>query len=54
MFCLLHFKSLKRHQLGGSIDKKGEPFSADLGKIVNLMQCVFLRYSRFVTSNASY
>jgi hypothetical protein len=40
MFCLLHLKSLKRYQLGGLVDKNGEPGSADLGKIVNLMQYV--------------
>ncbi len=40
MFCLLHYKSLKRRQLGGLVGKDGEPSSADLGKIVNLMQCV--------------
>ena len=52
MFCLLHFKSLKRHQLGGLVDKKGEPASADLGKIVNLMQCVVLHCS--ITVDTSY
>lgn len=40
MFCLLHFKSLKRCHLDGLVDKNGEPGSADLGKIVNLMQYV--------------
>ena len=40
MFCLLHYKSLKRRQLGGVVGKDGEPSSADLGKILNLMQCV--------------
>lgn len=40
MFCLLHYKSLKRRQLGGLVDKDGESRSADLGKIVNLMQYV--------------
>ena len=40
MFCLLHYKSLKRRQLGGLVNKNGEPGSADLGKIVNLMQYV--------------
>lgn len=40
MFCLLHFKSLKRYQLSDSADSNGKPGSADLGKIVNLMQYV--------------
>ncbi|KAF9531878.1 pleiotropic drug resistance ABC transporter [Crepidotus variabilis] len=38
MFCLLHYKSLRRQQVGGATNKDGEPGAADLGKIVNLMQ----------------
>jgi hypothetical protein len=49
MFCLLHFKSLKRYQLGGLVDKNGEPGGADLGKIVNLMQ-----YVLFIASSIQF
>lgn len=38
LFCLLHYKSLKRQEASGRVDKEGEANSADLGRIVNLMQ----------------
>ncbi|KAJ3517873.1 hypothetical protein NLJ89_g222 [Agrocybe chaxingu] len=38
LFCTLHYKSLKRQDVSGRINKEGEKKSADLGKIVNLMQ----------------
>ena len=45
LFCLLHHKALKRRDISGkhttSSTKAGkEETSADLGKVVNLMQCV--------------
>ncbi|KAJ2929240.1 hypothetical protein H1R20_g7856, partial [Candolleomyces eurysporus] len=39
LFCMLHYKSLKREEASGQVSKgEGEESSADLGKIVNLMQ----------------
>lgn len=41
MFCALHYKALKRRDLSGKVNKEGEKQeekSADLGKVVNLMQ----------------
>lgn len=41
LFCALHYKALKRRDLSGRINKEGEKQeekSADLGKVVNLMQ----------------
>jgi len=40
LFCILHYKSLRRQEVSGRIEKEGEANSADLGKIVNLMQLV--------------
>ena len=52
MFCLLHYKSLKRRQFGGLVDKDGESRSADLGKIVNLMQYVAWKSISFTRANS--
>lgn len=39
LFCLIHYKSLKREEATGHVAKTdGEEARADLGKIVNLMQ----------------
>lgn len=39
LFCTLHYKSLKRQEISGRVNREGEePNNADLGKIVNLMQ----------------
>ncbi|TFK41840.1 pleiotropic drug resistance ABC transporter [Crucibulum laeve] len=38
LFCSLHYKSLKRQEHSGKVTHKGNKSSADLGKIVNLMQ----------------
>ncbi|KAJ2914774.1 hypothetical protein MD484_g5631, partial [Candolleomyces efflorescens] len=39
LFCMLHYKSLKREEASGHVSKvEDEESSADLGKIVNLMQ----------------
>ncbi|KAF5323393.1 hypothetical protein D9611_005605 [Ephemerocybe angulata] len=38
IFCMLHYKSLKREEVSGHVSKEGEEDRADLGKIVNLMQ----------------
>ncbi|KIK70611.1 hypothetical protein GYMLUDRAFT_89627 [Collybiopsis luxurians FD-317 M1] len=38
LFCMIHFKALKRQDVNGHVDIEGENKSADLGKIVNLMQ----------------
>ena len=41
MFCALHYKALKRRDLSGKVNEgseKQEEKSADLGKVVNLMQ----------------
>ena len=41
MFCALHYKALKRRDLSGKVNEEGEKLeekSADLGKVVNLMQ----------------
>lgn len=39
LFCLIHYKSLKREEVSGHVAKEeGEEARADLGKIVNLMQ----------------
>ena len=45
LFCSLHYKALKRRDISGkhttSTDGEGdEKTNADLGKVVNLMQCV--------------
>ena len=41
LFCALHYKSLRRQDLSGHVaEKVDEHESADLGKIVNLMQSV--------------
>jgi hypothetical protein len=43
LFCSIHYKSLKRQDISGGIKhEEGEHASADLGKIVNLMQSVVL------------
>jgi hypothetical protein len=41
MFCALHYKALKRRDLSGKVNEEGEKQaekSADLGKVINLMQ----------------
>ena len=38
LFCLIHYKSLKRQEISGRIQREGEATNADLGKIINLMQ----------------
>jgi hypothetical protein len=38
LFCALHYKSLKRQEVSGRVQKEGEEKNADLGKIINLMQ----------------
>jgi hypothetical protein len=41
MFCALHYKALQRRDLSGEVNEEGEKElekSADLGKVVNLMQ----------------
>ncbi|KAE9409119.1 P-loop containing nucleoside triphosphate hydrolase protein [Gymnopus androsaceus JB14] len=38
LFCAIHYKALKRQDVTGHVDVDGENKSADLGKIVNLMQ----------------
>ncbi|KAJ3988444.1 P-loop containing nucleoside triphosphate hydrolase protein [Lentinula detonsa] len=38
LFCTIHYKALKRQDVTGRIDTEEENKSADLGKIVNLMQ----------------
>ncbi|KIM47463.1 hypothetical protein M413DRAFT_22125 [Hebeloma cylindrosporum] len=38
LFCTLHYKSLKRQEVSGRVQKDGEMKNADLGKIINLMQ----------------
>lgn len=41
LFCSLHYKSLTRQDISGHISQEGDEHkSADLGKIVNLMQSV--------------
>lgn len=41
LFCVLNYKALKRQDISGKIvDENSEKENADLGKIVNLMQCV--------------
>lgn len=44
LFCALHYKSLRRQDVNQAVRPKDDTESgnADLGKIVNLMQCVFL------------
>ncbi|KDR85730.1 hypothetical protein GALMADRAFT_84830 [Galerina marginata CBS 339.88] len=38
LFCTLHYKSLKRQEVSGRVQREGETTNADLGKIINLMQ----------------
>ncbi|KAF9567761.1 pleiotropic drug resistance ABC transporter [Agrocybe pediades] len=38
LFCLIHYKSLKRQEISGRVQREGETGNADLGKIINLMQ----------------
>ena len=38
IFCLLHYKALKRRDVSGTVGPDGESDNADLGKVVNLMQ----------------
>ena len=40
LFCALHYKSLKRREVSGRVQRDGETKNADLGKILNLMQFV--------------
>ncbi|KAG6817909.1 hypothetical protein H0H87_012377 [Tephrocybe sp. NHM501043] len=43
LFCSIHYKSLKRQDISGELNQDGDDRkSADLGKIVNLMQSVNL------------
>lgn len=43
LFCALHYKALKRQDVSGKVShEEGEQGSADLGRIVNLMQSVFV------------
>ena len=42
LFCIMHYKSLKRQEISGRVDPEGETNNADLGKTLNLMQSVFL------------
>ena len=41
LFCIMHYKSLKRQEISGRVNSEGETSNADLGKTVNLMQSVF-------------
>ena len=41
LFCILHYKSLKRQEISGRVNLEGETSNADLGKTLNLMQSVF-------------
>ena len=41
LFCAIHYKSLKRREIGGQVNHEGETSNADLGKTLNLMQLVF-------------
>ena len=41
LFCIMHYKSLKRQEISGRVNREGETSNADLGKTVNLMQSVF-------------
>ena len=41
LFCIIHYKSLKRQEISGRVNAEGETSSADLGKTLNLMQSVF-------------
>ena len=47
LFCVLHWKALRCRDIGGRpvLSEEGKDFAADLGKVVNLMQCVFPRLS---------
>jgi hypothetical protein len=41
LFCALHYKALQRRDMSGQTGEEGDPeaaASADLGKVVNLMQ----------------
>jgi hypothetical protein len=40
--CLLHYKSLKRQEIGGRVNPEGETSNASLGKTLNLIQWVLL------------
>ena len=49
LFCIMHFKSLKRQDITGQVNPEGETSNANLGKTLNLMQSVFRNlYSRNV------
>ena len=41
LFCIIHYKSLKRQEISGRVKAEGETGNADLGKTLNLMQSVF-------------
>ena len=41
LFCILHYKSLKRQEISGRVNPEGEISNASLGKTLNLMQSVF-------------
>ena len=41
LFCIIHYKSLKRQEISGRVNPEGETGNADLGKTLNLMQSVF-------------
>ena len=42
LFCIMHYKSLKRQEISGRVNIEGDTTNADLGKTLNLMQSVFL------------
>jgi hypothetical protein len=56
LFCTIHYKSLKRQEISGRVNREGETSNADLGKIVNLMQSVFrdLNFKRWKCSNFNF
>ena len=41
LFCIMHYKSLKRQEISGRVNPEGETSNADLGKTLNIMQSVF-------------
>ena len=41
LFCIMHYKSLKRQEISGRVNLEGETINAGLGKTLNLMQSVF-------------
>ena len=41
LFCIMHYKSLKRQEISGRVNAEEETSNASLGKTVNLMKLVF-------------